>query len=128
MVNRYLKKLPKETYTLEELISELRSIRFEEETDNMEKIFNLVLSEFNITKKEIRSKRLHTKYTDARKVFCYLTKVYTLGTNKLISSMIKRSTGSTSINKKWVLDKINDNPNHRLVESIDAIKKQILHT
>lgn len=100
MVNRFLKTLPKNDYTLEELVSELKSNDFRKRGEKVEDILNFILTEFNITQEDIESKYL--KFAKARQLYFFLCNRYTIATHKFICDKINKTNGVTTYNKSRV--------------------------
>ena len=122
MLQRFLNTLPNERYSAEELVAEIKSSDFLIEYVKIDKILNLVLEEFNLNKEQILSSDFNS--SRAKKVFCYLCKKHTLGTDKVISKRISRSSFLSSINNTKVKREI-EKGNEEFIGHINNIEKKL---
>jgi chromosomal replication initiation ATPase DnaA len=100
----YIKNLPKEEYTLNELIELIAGPRFEKNLEKKDFIIKIVLEVFEFDLKDILKKSRKVEYVECRKALCYFLTKYTSLSQENIGNIIKRNHATIFYAKQWVSD------------------------
>lgn len=117
---------PNVEYTIDEIVDIISSDKFIKRATLHERILELVLKEFNVTKKEIQSKSKIRKLADARKVYSYLSIKHSLATNLTIGKLIGRDHSTINVAKSWITKNVIGNNYYKKIEDkIVLIEEEI---
>lgn len=121
----YIKNLPKEEYSIQELIEIISGAKFESKLKLKDYIIFCVEDEFEYSYKKIIAKGNDAEFVECRKAICYFLSKYTTLSQKNIGEIVNRDHSTVFHGKQWVLDNFDNPTQEEFYQKINNIEIKI---
>jgi chromosomal replication initiation ATPase DnaA len=121
----YIKNLPKDEYTLVEILTILTSNKFVKRIESRNFIIESVAKEYSLTPKQMFKKCRERKFIECRKLVCYLLTKYTGLSLDNIGNIIGKDHSTVFHSKQWVIENFGNVTEKKFYSTLKKIEDEV---